>query len=150
MRAVELSAAVEVDRPADDVWRLVADYDRDPQWRAGVATMAPSTSGPVVVGTTTAERLRTAGRTWNNTGVVTSVGPGRRFTWRTTSGVVASGSRTVVPLPGGRCRVELALSVRPDGVQRLLRPLLAGVLRRGLAADAARLRLIAVREPARG
>ena len=150
MSAIELTAAVEVDRPADEVWRLVADYARDPEWRAGVATMAPSTSGPVVEGTTTAEELRMAGRTWDNTGVVTAVEPGRRFTWRTTSGVPASGSRTVVPLPGGRCRVELTVSVTAGGALRLLRPLLAPMMRRGLAADAERLRQLAEQRPVRG
>ncbi|MGY1773778.1 SRPBCC family protein [Blastococcus sp. SYSU D00813] len=104
--------------------------------------MAPSTVGPVVVGTTTAEELRMAGRTWDNTGVVTSVDAGRRFTWRTTSGVPASGSRTVTPLPGDRCRVDLTLAVTPPGVQRLLRPVLARLLARGLAADAERLRVL--------
>lgn len=150
MSGIDLAAGVEVDRPADDVWRVVADYARDPDWRAGVVTMAPSTVGPVVVGTTTAEELRMAGRSWHNTGLVTAVEPGRRFSWRTTSGVVASGGRTVVPLPGGRCRVELRVSVTPAGAQRLLRPLLAGMLRRGLSADAARLRVLAEREVATG
>ena len=150
MSAIELTAAVEADRPADEVWRLVADYARDPEWRAGVATMAPSTAGPVVEGTTTAEELRMAGRTWRNTGVVTSVEPGRRFSWRTTSGVPASGSRSVVPRSGGGCRVELALSVTPTGIHRLLRPLLVPMLRRGLAADAERLRQVPERVPVGG
>ncbi|RBY83314.1 SRPBCC family protein [Blastococcus sp. TF02A-26] len=150
MSAIELTAAVEVDRPADEVWRLVADYARDPEWRTGVVTMAPSTAGPVVEGTTTAEELHMAGRTWRNTGVVTSVEPGRRFSWRTTSGVEASGSRDVVPLSGGRSRLELRLRVSPTGAQRLLRPLLTRMLRRGLAADADRLRQVSEREPVRG
>jgi uncharacterized membrane protein len=150
MSTIELAAAVAVDRPTDDVWRLVADYDRDPEWRAGVATMAPSTAGTVRPGTTTAERLRMAGRTWDNTGVVTAVEPGRRFTWRTTSGVPASGSRTVTPLPGGRSRVELTVTVTTRGALRLLQPFLAPAMRRGLAADAGRLREMAEREPAPG
>ena len=150
MSTIELSASVDVDRPADDVWQVVADYSRDPEWRQGVATMAPSTVGPVVLGTTTAEELRMAGRTWDNTGVVTSVDAGRRFTWRTTSGVPASGSRTVGPRPGGGSRVELTVTVTADGVLRLLRPLLTPLMRRGLAADAARLRDLVEREPARG
>ena len=36
--------------------------------------MAPSTAGPVIVGTTTAEELPMAGRTFHNTGVVTNGG----------------------------------------------------------------------------
>jgi hypothetical protein len=93
----------------------------------------------VVVGTTTAERLRMAGRTFDNTGIVTTVEPRRRFTWRTTSGVPAQGSRTVTPLPGGRSRVDLEVVVTVSGPQRLASPLLAAMMRRGLTADAVRL-----------
>jgi uncharacterized protein YndB with AHSA1/START domain len=140
---IDLHATVEIDRPADEVWRLVADYDRDPEWRGGVATMAPSTAGPVVVGTTTAEQLRMAGRTFTNTGVVTTVEPGRRFAWRTTSGVPAHGSRAVTPLAAGRSRVDLEMVVTVTGLHRLVRPALAAMMRRGLAADAARLARLA-------
>ena len=121
MSTIELHATVEVDRRGDEVWRLVADHDRDPEWRHGVVTMAPRTVGPVSVGTTTAEQLRMAGRTLGKTGVVTAVEPGRRFAWRTTSGVPAHGSRTVTPVPGGRSRGNLELVVTVTGAQRLAR-----------------------------
>ncbi len=56
MSTVRLTESVVVERPSEQVWRLVADYDADPRWRAGVLTMSPSPAGPVVVGTTTASR----------------------------------------------------------------------------------------------
>jgi uncharacterized membrane protein len=148
---IVMNAEVEVDRPARQVWALVADYGRDPQWRAGVATMDPSPPGPVVPGTVTAEILRVGGRTYRSAGEVLDVHPGSRFTWRTTSGadVDADGSRTVDPLGPDRCRVRLATRVRPRGVQWLLAPLLRGMLRRGLVADAQRLRALAEAAPDR-
>ncbi len=65
---IVMNAEVVVDRPARQVWALVADYGRDPQWRAGVATMDPSPPGPVVPGTVTAEILRVGGRTYRSAG----------------------------------------------------------------------------------
>jgi uncharacterized membrane protein len=148
---IVMNAEVEIDRPARQVWALVADYGCDPQWRAGVTTMDPTPPGPVVLGTVTAEILRVGGRTYRSAGEVTDVNPGSRFAWRTTSGadVDADGSRTVEPLGTHRCRVRLETRVRPLGVQRLLAPVLRGMLRRGLAADAQRLRALAEAAPDR-
>jgi uncharacterized membrane protein len=142
---VDLAADVEIARPAAAVWNVVADYRRDPDWRAGVTTMAPVPPAPVTARTTTAEVLRAGGRTYRNSGAVTSLDPGARFTWRTTAGadVDADGSRSVEPLGPDRCRVRLELRVRPRPGQRLLTPVLRRTLRRGLAADLGRLRALA-------
>jgi hypothetical protein len=128
-----------VARPAAAAWAVVADYGRDPEWRQGVRTMAPSPAGAVGVGTTTAEVLRTGGRTLRNGGVVTDVAAGHHFAWRTTSGVDADGSRTVTATGPRTCTVRLELRVRPHGFDRLLAPVLRRVVARGLAADARRL-----------
>lgn len=145
MNSIEYTAETDVDAPAAAVWALVADYDRDPEWRDGVTTMAPSPPGPVRPGTTTDERMRAMGRDHRNGGVVGEVEPGVRFTWRTTSGVDADGARTVRGLGDGRSRVRLEVRLRPQGGQRLLAPVLRAVLRRGLVADAARLRALVER-----
>ncbi|MGV3759352.1 MAG: SRPBCC family protein [Actinomycetota bacterium] len=133
-------ATATIDRPAAEVWAVVADYDRDPAWRKGVETMAPSTSGPAIPGTTTDEVLHLGGRTYRNHGEVTAVEPGHRLEWRTLEGADANGSRTVTPLAGQRCEVELVLEVRTHGFERLLQPVLAPMLRKGLHQDLARLK----------
>jgi hypothetical protein len=140
MRTITLTSETTYDVPAAAVWAVVADYARDVEWRDGVVSMVPSVPGPVRVGTTTAEVLRAGGRTWNNDGVVTLVEPGRRFEWRTTSGAVADGSRTVDALDGGRTRLRLQVHVTPTGVNRLLAPVLGPMLQRSLDRDLERLR----------
>jgi uncharacterized membrane protein len=145
---LELSAEITVDRPAALVWATVADYGCDPQWRAGVTTMAPTPSGPVRPGTTTAEVIRVGGRTYRNGGVVTAVEPGARFTWTTTSGAVADGARAVRAVSAERCRVRIDQRIHPRGAQRLMTPLLRVLLSRTLAADARRLKaLVESRSP---
>jgi uncharacterized membrane protein len=134
-----LTASHVIDRPASEVWAVVADYGRDPEWRKGVETMAPSAPGPVTQGLTTDEILHLGGRTYRNAGVVTAVEPGTRFAWRTTAGADADGCRTVRDLGEGRCEVTLVLTVRPRGAERLLQPVLMRMLRSGLAADLERL-----------
>lgn len=137
-----------IDLPAAQVWAVLADYEQDPSWRAGVETMAPSAPGPATVGTTTAEVLHLAGRTYRNDGEVTGVEPGRRLEWRTTSGADASGSRSVRPTGARSCEVSLELSVRYHGAQRLIAPVLTPMLRKGLAADLERFAALVEREAA--
>ena len=139
---IALDATVEVDASAAEAWAVVADYARDVDWRRGVRSMVPTPSGPARRGTTTVEWLRAAGRTMRNDGEVTAVDDGRRFTWRTTSGVVAEGSREVVALGDDECRVRLETRVQPPGLFRLVPGLLRRSLQRNLTADANRLRTL--------
>jgi hypothetical protein len=140
MSAITLIHETDVDAPAALAWRVVADYARDVEWRTGVLRMVPSPMGLVQVGTTTAEEMKVAGRTYRNNGEVVAVEPGSRFEWRTTAGAVAHGSRQVIPIDPGRCRVQLQLHVTPTGLNRLFAPMLKNVLAKGLAGDVERLR----------
>ena len=144
--AITLTHEVEIDAPAELAWRIVSDYARDVDWRDGVVSMVPTPSGAVRVGTTTAEVMKVAGRTYRNDGEIVAVDAGARFAWRTTAGALAHGARQVTPIGAARCRVRLELHVTPTGVNRLLAPVLRRVLDRGLAGDLARLRDLAETE----
>lgn len=142
-KVIRLVEQTEVHRPAAAVWRIVADYRRDPQWRAGVKTMAPRPADLVRVGTTTAEELRFAGQTFHSDGEVTSVDNGKSFAWRTLSGAKAQGARHVTAVDEERCRVTLELHVTPEGAMRVMAPVMTRMLARTLRADLARLRRLA-------
>ena len=112
---------------------MLADYGNDVTWRGGVTSMVPTPPGPVRAGTTTDEHMRVAGGRYHNLGVVTAVGPGLRFTWRTTSGADADGARTVTAtaaggLPWSGWSSTSACTAR----QRLAAPLFRATLRRNL------------------
>ena len=92
---------IDIDRSAEAVWAVLADYDRDTEWRGGVTTMRAEPPGPATTGTRTVEVMRFAGRTLHNDGLVTDAGPGLRFSWRTTSGVSADGLREVTATGAG-------------------------------------------------
>ena len=142
MSTITLIHETDVDAPAAMAWRVVADYARDVEWRGNVRRMVPTPPGPVQVGTTTAEEMKVAGKTYRNDGEVVAVEPGSRFEWRTTTGAVAHGSRQVTPIDPGRCRVHLELHVTPTGLNRLFAPMLKKVLAKGLAGDVERLRIL--------
>src|SRR5262245_7066832 len=119
MTSFTASTEIDVDRPAAEVWAVVADYERDPEWRDGVVTMDPSAPGPVTAGTTTAEELHMGGDVARNRGVVDVVEPGRFFVWHTTEGAQAHGDRRLTVLDEGRTRVFMSITVTEpalDGV----------------------------------
>lgn len=147
--AFRIVTTTEIAAPAAASWGVLADYSRDAEWRAGVTSMVPTPLGLVRVGTTTVEHLRVAGRSHRADGEVTSVDPGRRFSWRTTSGPVAHGSRTVTPLGAGRCAVELDITIEPRPVERALAPVLRRVIERSLRGDVERLRALVEQEAPR-
>jgi uncharacterized membrane protein len=156
-RPIEIEVSVDVDVPAERAWRVVANYRYDAAWRVGVRSMtqelpaaAGRTVGPVVDGTRTVERYRILGTRTVNVARVFDVDPGRGFAWRTVSGTDAEGTRTVVPLGAGRCRVVLRTVSRPSGVlENALRPLVARTLRRQLTTSTGRLAdLLRTHEPA--
>jgi hypothetical protein len=135
-----IKAEIVIERDAQDVWAVLADYGNDVLWRQGVTSMVPTPAGVVREGTTTDEHMTVAGGRYHNLGLVTAVGPGLRFTWRTTSGADADGSRMVTATAAGTSLVRLELNVRLHGAQRLAAPLYRATLRRTLTADAERLR----------
>ena len=122
---------------------MLADYDRDPEWRAGVLSMSADPPGCAARGTTTAEVMRFAGRTLCNDGEIDHVGPGYALAWRTTSGVEAEGVRAVEPRGPDRCQVRLSTRVRPHGFDRLLAPVAHLLLQRRITGDGLRLRALA-------
>ena len=148
MSTVILIHDTDIDAPAAMAWRVVADYARDVEWRQGVLHMVPTPTGLVRVGTTTAEEMKLAGKTYRNDGEVIAVEPGSRFEWRTTAGAVAHGSRHVMPIDPRRCRVRLELHVTPTGLNPLFAPMLKRMLDTGLAGDVGRLRELVEAEAA--
>jgi uncharacterized protein YndB with AHSA1/START domain len=145
---LKLTAELEIDRPTAEVWAVLGDYRRDPDWRAGVTDMSPSPAAPAEPGQTTVEQMRFGGRSYRNGGLIETVDPGRRLTWRTTSGVDAEGSRTVDEPAPGRCRIRLETTVRPHGADRLFSPVLGPLLRRRMEGDLRRLRTLVERAAA--
>jgi uncharacterized protein YndB with AHSA1/START domain len=144
MRTASFHETTVIERPAADVWALIADYDVDPLWRKGVSAMNPQPSGLARTGTTTLEVLRFGGRTYRIPGEVTDVRAGHSLTWNASK---AHGTRTVEPVDECTCTVTLMMHIRLDGAERLLGWLLARMMRHNLSADLRRLAQLACAVP---
>jgi uncharacterized membrane protein len=141
MSTITITEELTIDRPAEQVWAVLGDYRRDPDWRTGVITMTID-ADPPRAGAQTVEQLEFGGRTYRNVGELTEVEP-RAISWHTVAGARAHGSRSVRPLENGGCVARLELVVAPTGAQRVLAPVLGRMLRRNTRADLHRLAALA-------
>ncbi|MEV7331582.1 SRPBCC family protein [Micromonospora sp. NPDC093244] len=134
---MRFEAGTEIDATPEQVWAVLTDVRRWPEWTASVSRAERGEPGPLTVGATarlTQPRLRPA--VWR----VTELTEGRAFTWvSATSGVLTRGEHRLLPLPDGRTRVELAI----DQSGPLAGPvgwLYGGLLRRYVRTEADGLR----------
>jgi len=91
-----VTGSVLIDRPREDVFAFVGNYENDPQWRSGVLEMRHDPPGPVGLGLRTHEVMRLMGRTMTTEPEVVEYEPGRKTAFRKVSGALsAAGYRLV-------------------------------------------------------
>jgi hypothetical protein len=135
---IRIEESVEIARPADQVWKAIADYGFDLQWRKGLREMAPDPPGGPAPGTKVHEVVRSSGRDYVADTVVTDLDPGISYRFEG-SGTI--GGRAVRPADGGAEAVfTYTIELRPTGGMRLLAPLLGPMVRSGLKRDLQKLR----------
>jgi uncharacterized protein YndB with AHSA1/START domain len=118
-----------IDRPADDVWRALTDWDQASGWLGVDEVRADGHTGPG-----TRLTFRTRGKV--RTAEITEVTPGRALTVRSRQGgVTADYTYAVEPVDAGS-RVSLVADVRAAGLWAPLGPVVRAAIRR---ADAGQL-----------
>ncbi|MGQ5259995.1 SRPBCC family protein [Micromonospora sp. ZYX-F-536] len=105
---MRFEAGTEIAADAQRVWAVLTDVQRWPDWTTSVSRAERGESGPLTVGATvrlTQPKLRPA--LWR----VTELTEGRDFTWVSEApGVRTRAEHRLLPLPGGRTRVGLAMT----------------------------------------
>ncbi|MET0417620.1 MAG: SRPBCC family protein [Actinoplanes sp.] len=134
---MRFEADTEIAADADQVWAVLTDVQRWPEWTASVSRVERGEPGPLAVGATarlTQPKLRPA--VWR----VVELTDGREFTWASDApGVHTRGEHLLRPLPGGRTRVELAIA-QSGPLATPVGWLYGGLLRRYLRLEADGLR----------
>lgn len=139
---VRVAESIHVNRSPAEVWDAVADSSFDLEWRKGLSKMTPDHAGGPAVGTKVHEVLKSSGRTYIADKVVTDLNPGvsYRFAGSGTIGGLG-GVRTVQP-HGEGAMFTYEIELQPKGRMRLLRPVLAPMVRSGLKKDLGKLKLL--------
>ena len=111
--------------PADRVWATLTDWERAPEWMAGIDTL--TTAGPTVPGTEIVFEARGRRRPAR----IVEVDDGRSLVVRSTQGPVTADYRyEVVAEDDQRSRLRLVADCEVRGPLAVLAPLLRRSLRR--------------------
>lgn len=140
---MRVHAAIEIARPAVEVFAVVADFTRNPEWQRGMRSAVWTSPPPLAVGSTYDQQARFLGRDVVTSFVVTDYEPGASISIGSQrSSFPIEVTRRVIPVSGDRCRVEADVSGDPSGFYRVFRPLLHAMVQRSVKGDYVRLRML--------
>jgi Polyketide cyclase / dehydrase and lipid transport len=132
---VTVSSVIE--RPAEEIFDLLADIRRNPEWCPAFEGGEKLTAGPVGPDAMFRTSMRGVGDLQIR---ITRYERPRRI-WFTTSAKAAEIRHNFVLMPGrGGTHVEQEIDVRPRGVLRMVAPVMALILRRSVQSNTAGLK----------
>jgi hypothetical protein len=138
VKPVDVTTAIEIDRPRPEVAAFATEPDRAPVWYANIDRVAWQTERPLNIGTRLAFVARFSGRTLAYTYEVTDFVPGERLVMATVEGIFPMETTyTWVDLPGGRTSMTLRNRGAPSGFAGLAAPVIAAAMRRANRKDLA-------------
>jgi uncharacterized protein YndB with AHSA1/START domain len=113
---VRFEVELDIDRPPEDVFALLTDIARLPEWQG--SAVSASAEGEVAVGTRIRETRRFLGREYKVVHEVTAYEPGHRFDVRSVEGPIPLTVRHTLEPSGGGTRLEVVGEANPKGVLR--------------------------------
>jgi uncharacterized protein YndB with AHSA1/START domain len=118
-------AAVDVDRPAAEVFAYATDPTRFAEWQAGVVEAHLDETGPPQVGAKCVTTRRIGGAARPTTAELTHVDPPRTWGVRGIDGPIrATVDVTVAPLTETTAKLTIAVDFEGHGIGKVLVPLL--------------------------
>lgn len=138
---MKLDSTIEIHRPADEVFAVVSDFSRNPEWQRGMKSARWTTEPPTRVGSTYQQVARFLGRNVVTAFEVVAYEPGRSVSIESReSSFPIRVTRSVEPLGPDRSRVSAHIVGEPRSFFRLIGPLLRLLAERSVRGDYVRLR----------
>ena len=81
-----IDTSITIQRPIEEVFTAVTNFDRFADWRAGLIEAAVTSDGPMQAGATYRFNSKVMGRVIETTGQVEAYEPPGFFAWKATSG----------------------------------------------------------------
>jgi uncharacterized protein YndB with AHSA1/START domain len=143
VRVVNVSVAVDIDRPAVEVFAYLANAENNPRWQKGMKHAAFTSEPPLRVGSTYDQVAEFLGREIRSSFEVVALAPGRSLTIATTESTFPIRvTRSVEPLGESRCRASAHVSGDPAGVYRLAAPVMRWLVARSVRRDYGNLKTV--------
>jgi uncharacterized protein YndB with AHSA1/START domain len=113
---VRFHVELDVDRPPEDVFALLTDIARLPEWQG--SAVSASAEGSLGVGTRLRETRRFLGREYRVVHEVTAYDPPHRFDVRSVEGPFPLSVTHTLEPSGGGTRLDVVGEANPKGVLR--------------------------------
>lgn len=123
---IVLDDIVEIARPPADVFAELADVSNDPVWQDGLVEARFTSEGPVGVESTGVHVAKPFGRRVEVGWQLTAFEPDHEMAWTFISGPFTGGEGYRIDPTVTGARVTHRAVLRPHGLLRVLRPLIAG------------------------
>lgn len=138
---MKLTSSVEIDRPPEEVFAVISDFSRNPEWQKGMKSAHWTSEPPARVGSTYEQVARFLGRDVITIFEVTAYEPDRSVTIESReSSFPITVIRSVEPLGPDRSRVTAHIVGEPGRFFRLFGPVLRAMAERSVRGDYERLR----------
>ncbi len=119
----EFEIVTVVERPVEDVFAALQDFDKAPQWNPGLTEVRQTGDGPLGVGATVIYKGSFLGRGYESPSQYTEYVPNERFVSKTTSGPFdLEVSTSLEPLEGAT-RITVTYRGESRGFFKLAEPL---------------------------
>lgn len=138
-----ITASVEIERPASEVFGYLADMENNPRWQKGQEHCQWTSEPPLRLGSTYDQEAKFLGKTITSSFEVVEFVPGSTIRIATTSGTMPIDvTREVRPLTDTSCEVSAVVRGDAPFPMRLLGPLLDRIVRSSVTGDYARLKTL--------
>lgn len=141
--AIDFAFDVTIARPPAEVFSVVTDLERLPDWQPAVVGVEKLQEGPLRTGSRLKEVREVRGKRLEQVVEVSAHEPGRAFGLRIVEGPLpVHGDLTFTPTGDGGTRLHMHAFGRASGAMRLLQPLLNVGLKREFRSQYGRLKEI--------
>lgn len=142
-----VTETVSIARPLQEVFDFLTDGRNRPQWDTTVISEELTSVGPVGVGSTIHTRMRAVGREVDFDWRVTRFDPPARMGVVSTEGLMPTSLLLEFAAVGAGCDVSATIEAEPEGLMRLVEPMIAGAVRSTLATGLARAKALLEERP---
>jgi len=138
---IRIAASETIEKPVEEVFAYLLDFESTPKWQSGVVTSKLATPGPLRKGSKFDEVVKLGPWRMATTCEITEVEGSRRIAFRITgSSPVEYGGEFLLEHHERGTRLTMSGSMVFKGLWRLLEPMMAGEIKKEMAAELRRLK----------
>ena len=126
---IKIEHSIVINRPVEEVFAVVSNHENYPTWDPGVLEVKKTSSGPIGLGTTWRSVSKRLGTRRETESEIVEYEPNRKITRQHTQGMPVKAQFICESITDGT-RVTSILEAEPDGLYKLVVPVLLPLMKR--------------------